>query len=121
MQLQPLCLPLQALKVLHNSTEFLPHVIFLCPPPVEANYNIITAADLENGKPCQNIELAVSRPFSTGIEPQLIPLFRPKNNCTVAMLVGEISIVTVSFQVPWGWWAELQVSFQPRLYYWLVG
>ena len=52
----------QALKVLHNSTEFLPHVIFLCPPPVETNYNIITTApDLENGKPCQNIELAVSR------------------------------------------------------------
>ena len=52
----------QALKVLHNSTEFLPHVIFLCPPPVETNYNIITTApDLENGKPCQNIELAVSQ------------------------------------------------------------
>ena len=52
----------QALKVLHNSTEFLPHVIFLCPPPLETNYNIITTApnDLENGKPCQNIELAVS-------------------------------------------------------------
>ncbi len=48
----------QALKLLHNSNEFLPYVIFLCPPSVES-YNVTT--EVENGKPCQTIELAVSQ------------------------------------------------------------
>ena len=46
----------QALKLLHNSTEFLPYVIYIAPRPPEA-YKVLT----ENGKPSQNIELAVSR------------------------------------------------------------
>ncbi len=46
----------QALKLLHNSTEFLPYVIYVAPPPPDED-NVIL---VQNGRASQNIELAVS-------------------------------------------------------------
>ena len=48
--------PFQALKLLHNSTEFLPYVIYLAPPPPE-EYKV----SLNGSRGSQNIELAVSK------------------------------------------------------------
>eukprot|EP00094_Tigriopus_californicus_P003859 TCALIF_03714-PA protein Name:"Similar to Mpp6 MAGUK p55 subfamily member 6 (Mus musculus)" AED:0.12 eAED:0.12 QI:0/0.57/0.5/0.87/1/1/8/165/409 len=46
----------EALKLLHNSTEFLPFVIYLNPPPPD-DYKAL----IYNGRASQNIELADSR------------------------------------------------------------
>ncbi len=45
----------EALKLLHNSTEFLPYVIYVAPPPPD-DYKF----NLDDGKTSQSIELAVS-------------------------------------------------------------
>jgi len=49
---------LQALKMLHNSTEFLPYVIYVAPPPQQAEAAVARVVS-ENGRASQNIELAV--------------------------------------------------------------
>ena len=45
---------IQALKLLHNSTEFLPYVIYVA-PPLPDDYKVM----MENGRGSDTIELAV--------------------------------------------------------------